>query len=99
MFQVEPQTFKKYFDDCYGATVSLTTVGYGDIYAVTKIGQFFTMLSAFVGIAIVALPAGIIKAGYLEEVNTRKRNNDSRRSNQKRARVRQSNSHDIKRRR
>ena len=68
MFQVEPQTFNTFYDACYWATVSLTTVGYGDIFAVTSIGRFFTMLSAFVGIAIVALPSGIITAGYLEEV-------------------------------
>lgn len=98
MFQVEPQTFKTYYDACYWATISLTTVGYGDIYAVSKIGQFFTMLSAFVGIAIVALPAGIITAGYLGEVNARKRRNDSRKGNRKRARVRKSNSQNIKRR-
>ena len=97
MYQVEPQTFDSFYDACYWATVSLTTVGYGDLYAVTGIGRFFTMLSAFVGIAIVALPAGIITAGYLEEVNARKR--DDRNSKQKRARIRQSNSHNIKRRR
>lgn len=68
MFQVEPQTFNTFYDACYWATVSLTTVGYGDLFAVTSIGRFFTMLSAFVGIAIVALPSGIITAGYLEEV-------------------------------
>ena len=97
MYQVEPQTFDSFYDACYWATVSLTTVGYGDLYAVTGIGRFFTMLSAFVGIAIVALPAGIITAGYLEEVNARKR--DDRNSKQKRTRIRQSNSHNIKRRR
>ena len=68
MFQVEPQTFDSFFDALYWATISLTTVGYGDIFAVTTIGRLFTMLSAFVGIAIVALPAGIITAGYLEEL-------------------------------
>lgn len=73
MFQVEPQTFDSFFDSLYWATISLTTVGYGDIYAVTTIGRLFTMLSAFVGIAIVALPAGIITAGYLDELRNRKR--------------------------
>lgn len=98
MFQVEPQTFKTYYDACYWATVSLTTVGYGDIYAVTKIGQFFTMLSAFVGIAIVALPAGIITAGYLEEVNARKQSKDGKRSKRGRQGTRQRISHTTRRR-
>jgi voltage-gated potassium channel len=74
MFQVEPQTFDTFYDACYWAAVSLTTVGYGDIFAVTSIGRFFTMLSAFVGIAIVALPSGIITAGYLEEVRKKENN-------------------------
>ena len=51
------------------ATVSLTTVGYGDIYAVSTIGKVITMLSSVFGIAIVALPAGIVTAGYMEEIN------------------------------
>lgn len=48
--------------------MSLTTVGYGDIYATTKIGKLITMISAFWGIAVVALPTGIITAGYMEEI-------------------------------
>ena len=69
MFNLEPGTFKTFFDALYWATVSLTTVGYGDIYAVSNIGKFITMVSSLVGIAIVALPAGIITAGYLDEIN------------------------------
>ena len=72
MFQVEPTTFNNFFDAVYWATISLTTVGYGDIFAVTAIGKAFTMISTFVGIAIVALPAGIITAGYLDELNEMK---------------------------
>lgn len=68
IFQLEPQTFNSFNEACYWATVSLTTVGYGDVFAVTPTGKLFTMLSAFVGIAIIALPSGIITAGYLEEV-------------------------------
>lgn len=71
MLQVEPQTFGNFFHAAYWATVSLTTVGYGDIFAVSPFGQVFTMISAFVGIAIVALPAGIITAGYLDEIQKR----------------------------
>ncbi len=55
-----------------GATVSLTTVGYGDIFAVSTAGKIITMISAVFGIAIVALPAGIITAGYMEEINVEK---------------------------
>ena len=69
VFNVEPDTFPTFFDAVYWATVSLTTVGYGDIYAVSVAGKIITMVSALFGIAIVALPAGIVTAGYMEEIN------------------------------
>lgn len=68
IFNVEPDTFDSFFSAIYWATVSLTTMGYGDIYPVSTIGRVVTMLSSFVGIAIVALPAGIITAGYMDEI-------------------------------
>lgn len=74
VFNVEPDTFGNFFDAIYWATVSLTTMGYGDIYPVTTAGRIVTMLSSFVGIAIIALPAGIITAGYMDAVNEQKIN-------------------------
>ncbi len=71
IFNVEPESFNNFFDAVYWATVSLTTVGYGDIYPVTTIGRIITMVSAMFGIAVVALPAGIITAGYVNEVRRR----------------------------
>lgn len=71
IFQIEPGTFDDFFDAVYWATVSLTTVGYGDIFATSDIGRLVTMISAFMGIAIVALPAGIITAGYMDELDDR----------------------------
>lgn len=68
IFSVEPQTFGTFFRAIYWATVSLTTMGYGDIYATTVIGQVITMASSIFGTAIIALPAGIVTAGYMEEV-------------------------------
>lgn len=68
VFNIEPDTFKDFFQAVYWATVSLTTVGYGDIYPVTSVGKFVAMVSSVFGIAIVALPAGIITAGYMEEL-------------------------------
>lgn len=73
IFNVEPDTFDTFFDAVYWATISLTTMGYGDIYPVTTAGRFVTMLSSFVGIAIVALPSGIITAGYMAEVDKLKK--------------------------
>jgi voltage-gated potassium channel len=76
VFNVEPDTFPTFFDAIYWATVSLTTVGYGDIYAVSGIGKIITMISALLGIAIVALPAGIVTAGYMDEINRLNDNDD-----------------------
>lgn len=79
VFNVEPDSFNTFFDAIYWATVSLTTMGYGDIYPVTEIGRIVTMISSLFGIAIVALPAGIITAGYMDELGSisKKDENDS----------------------
>lgn len=69
IFNVEPDTFSNFFEAVYWACVSLTTMGYGDIYPVSTAGRIVTMVSSFVGIAIVALPAGIITAGYMDTIN------------------------------
>lgn len=70
IFNVEPQTFPSFFDALYWATVSLTTVGYGDIYPVSTIGRCVTMFSSLLGIALIALPAGIITAGYMNALQS-----------------------------
>ena len=69
MFNVEHETFPVFFDAVYWSVVSLTTVGYGDLYPMTDVGRVIAMLSSFVGIAIVALPSGIIAAGLMEELD------------------------------
>ena len=69
IYNVEPESFETLFDAIYWATISLTTVGYGDIYPVTTIGRIVTMISSAFGIAIIALPSGVITAGYLAEIN------------------------------
>lgn len=72
IFNVEPDTFTNFFEAVYWACVSLTTMGYGDIYPVSTAGRIVTMVSSFVGIAIVALPSGIITAGYMDRINQSK---------------------------
>ena len=69
IYNVEPGSFETFFDAIYWATISLTTVGYGDIYPITTIGRIVTMISSAFGIAIIALPSGVITAGYLEEIS------------------------------
>lgn len=73
ILNVEPDSFDGFFEAVYWATVSLTTMGYGDIYPVTTVGRVFTMISSVFGIAIIALPAGIITAGYMDALQEEKK--------------------------
>ncbi len=76
VFNVEPQTFDDFFEALYWATVSLMTVGYGDIYPVTVAGRIVAMAGSLFGVAIVALPAGIVTAGYMEEIERERKEGD-----------------------
>lgn len=80
IFNVEPDSFDDFFEAVYWATVSLTTMGYGDIYPVTTLGRIVTMVSSIFGIAIIALPAGIITAGFMEQLNSNEESDDSNQS-------------------
>lgn len=72
IFQLEPELFDNFFEALYWATISITTIGYGDISPTTEIGRFVTMISSLVGVAVIALPSGIITAGYMEEIKKKK---------------------------
>ncbi|MEG2024019.1 MAG: ROK family protein [Gordonibacter sp.] len=76
MFVNEPDTFDNFFDALYWATTALTTVGYGDVYPVTDLGKFISMVSSLFGIAIIALPAGIITGGFLEQIRRSQENRE-----------------------
>lgn len=69
MYNVEPSTFPTFLDALYWATVSLTTIGYGDFAPVTAVGKLITMCSSVLGVAVIALPAGVITAGYMAEIS------------------------------
>lgn len=69
IFNAEPETFNTIFDAVYWGTVTITTLGYGDLYPVSTVGRVIAMISALVGIAVIALPSGIITAGYMNEMN------------------------------
>ena len=79
--QINPETgtylFPTFFDAFYWASCTLTTVGYGDLYPISTTGRLISIISSIVGIAIIALPSGIITAGYMEEIRKRnKQRND-----------------------
>jgi len=74
--QINPDTgtilFPTFFDAFYWASCTLTTVGYGDLYPVSTTGRVISIVSSIVGIAIIALPSGIITAGYMDELKKRR---------------------------
>lgn len=75
MFNLEDsEMFGSFFDALYWATTTLTTVGYGDIYPETDIGRVISMFSAIFGVAVIALPSGVITASYLDELREEKKN-------------------------
>lgn len=69
MFANEPETFDTFFHALYWATTALTTVGYGDIFPHSAVGQLISMVSSLFGIAIIALPAGVVTAGFMEQID------------------------------
>ena len=72
MFNIEnnaqPDAFNNAFDALWWAVATLTTVGYGDIYPVTVIGKILSAVIALLGIGLVAIPTGIISAGFIEHI-------------------------------
>ncbi len=72
-FNVEPNTFGDFFDALYLAAATLTTIVYGDTYPITPAGKTVAIFSSFFGIAIIALPASIITAGYMSKLSDMKK--------------------------
>ena len=55
------------------AAVTLTTVGYGDVYPVTAMGKILGAITAMLGIGMFALPCAILGAGFVEELEQNKK--------------------------
>lgn len=62
----QPEAFKNAFSGMWWSVSAMLTVGYGDIYPITPLGQMLAIVIAFLGVAMVALPTGIISAGFVE---------------------------------
>ncbi|MBE6018717.1 MAG: potassium channel protein [Clostridiales bacterium] len=65
--EAQPDVFKNAFSAIWWATSTLLTVGYGDIYPITVVGQILGIIITFLGVGLVAIPTGIISAGFVEE--------------------------------
>lgn len=72
--EAQPEAFKNAFSGIWWAVSTLLTVGYGDIYPVTVMGQIMAILVAFLGVGVVAIPTGIISAGFVEQYSKMKNN-------------------------
>ena len=64
--EAQPDVFRNAFSGIWWSTSTLLTIGYGDIYPVTAAGRIVAILIDFLGICSVALPTGIISAGFVE---------------------------------
>ena len=62
----QPEAFSNAFSGMWWSVSTLLTVGYGDIYPITIAGRIFTIITAFLGVGMVAIPTGIISAGFVE---------------------------------
>lgn len=65
--KVQPEVFRDAFSGIWWGMSTLLTVGYGDIYPVTTIGKVMAIIIAFLGVGTVAIPTGIISAGFVEQ--------------------------------
>lgn len=69
---VQPDAFSSIPATMWWAVATLTTVGYGDMYPVTHAGKFFASIIAILGIGMFALPTGILGAGFVEAIQSKK---------------------------
>ncbi len=67
-YEVQPESFSNIPRAMWWAVVTLTTVGYGDVYPITTLGKILSAIIAFLGIGLFALPAGIISSGMISEI-------------------------------
>ena len=65
--KAQPEVFTNAFSGIWWAASTLLTVGYGDIYPVTTMGKIFGIFIAFLGVGMVAIPTGIISAGFVDQ--------------------------------
>jgi len=67
--EVNPDQFQNAFSGIWWSMATVFTIGYGDIYPVTTIGKIVTIIMSFLGVGFVAIPTGIISAGFVEHYN------------------------------
>lgn len=79
----QPENFPNIIASFWWAVATLTTVGYGDVYPVTFLGKLISGIIALLGIGLVALPTGIISSGFIEELEKKKENINTKKRSKK----------------
>ncbi|MCR5784134.1 MAG: ion transporter [Eubacterium sp.] len=64
--EAQPEAFKNAFSGIWWSVSAMLTIGYGDIYPITFAGKILAIIVAFLGVGVVAIPTGIISAGFVE---------------------------------
>jgi len=77
--QAQPDKFTSIPETLWWGVITLTTIGYGDVYPITSLGKIIGGLIAFLGIGLFALPTGILASGFAEQVQKRQEERASRR--------------------
>lgn len=75
---VQPGVFDNALSGLWWAVATLTTVGYGDIYPMTAAGRILSAIIALLGIGMIAVPTGIITAGFSEQIEKTEKSEDER---------------------
>ena len=70
--EAQPDKFNSIPEAMYWSIITLTSVGYGDYYPVTPLGQFFASAAAIIGVVLVALPTGMLASGFSEKIRQQK---------------------------
>mgnify|MGYP004657897837 FL=1 len=71
--EAQPEVFRNAFSGIWWSVSTLLTVGYGDIYPITTAGKIFGIVITFLGVGMVAIPTGIISAGFVDQYSRIKR--------------------------
>lgn len=71
--EAQPEVFSNAFSGLWWAASTVLTIGYGDIYPITTAGKILGLLIGFLGVGMVAIPTGIISAGFVDQYSRIKR--------------------------
>lgn len=73
----QPEAFDNAFSGIWWSISTILTVGYGDIYPITVLGRVMGIIIAVLGVGVVAIPTGIISAGFVEQYTQMQRSAES----------------------